>query len=63
MDVNSASPDVVLPLPFHGMTRYPYDPHEAPQRLRRVAEKAEAYNTRRVVRPLPPIELAAAEAR
>ena len=60
MDVNSASPDVVLPLPFHGMTRYPYDPREAPERLRRAAEKAEAFNTRVVARPLPPIELAEA---
>ena len=24
MDINSASPDQVSPLPFHGMTRYPY---------------------------------------
>ncbi len=63
MDVNSASPDVVLPMPFHGMTRYPYPPIEAPERLRRVAERAEAYNTRVVVRPLPPIELRAVDRR
>ena len=63
MDVNSASPDVVLPLPFHGMTGYPYPPGQTPERLRRTAEKAEAYNTRVVVRPLPPIELRAADAR
>ena len=24
MDINSASPDTVEPLPFHAMTRYPY---------------------------------------
>ena len=24
MDINSASPDQVSPLPFHGMTKYPY---------------------------------------
>jgi hypothetical protein len=24
MDINSASPDQVAPLPFHGMNRYPY---------------------------------------
>ena len=28
MDINSASPDTVAPLPFHGMTRYPYGPEE-----------------------------------
>ena len=28
MDLNSASPDTVEPLPFHGMTRYPYGPGE-----------------------------------
>ena len=63
MDINSASPDVVLPLPFHGMTGYPYPPSQTPERLRRMAEKAEAYNTRVVVRPLPPIELRAADTR
>ena len=59
MDINSASPDVVLPLPFHGLTHYPYDPSEAPERLRKQAERAEAFNTRVVARPLLPIELAA----
>jgi hypothetical protein len=24
MDINSATPHTVTPLPFHGMTRYPY---------------------------------------
>ena len=26
MDINSASPDAVLPLPWHGMSGYPYAP-------------------------------------
>ena len=31
MDINSASPDQVEPLPFHGMTRYPYPPFDRAQ--------------------------------
>jgi hypothetical protein len=58
MDINSASPDVVLPLPFHGMKSYPYPPSEAPARVRRQAERAEGFNTRVVARPLVPLELA-----
>jgi len=29
MDLHSATPDVLGPLPFHGMTRYPYAAPEA----------------------------------
>jgi tetratricopeptide (TPR) repeat protein len=57
MDKNSASPDVVLPLPFHGMKAYPYADAEVPPRVRRVFEEAERWNTRAVVRPITPIEL------
>jgi tetratricopeptide (TPR) repeat protein len=53
MDVNSASPDSVEPLPFHGMSRYPYPSAErypdTPEHNRYRAE----YNTRRVIRSLP----------
>jgi hypothetical protein len=59
MDINSSSPDVVLPLPYHGMARYPYDPSERPRRLERQAARQAAYNTRVVARPLVPLELAA----
>jgi Tfp pilus assembly protein PilF len=46
MDINSASPDSVAPLPFHGMTKYPYGPNERyPHR-----DAAEKYNTRVVAR-------------
>jgi lipoprotein NlpI len=59
MDINSASPDVVLPLPWRGMTRYPYPPEDRPARLRRRDAIQARYNTRVVARPLPPLELAA----
>src|SRR5262249_4249757 len=46
MDLHSATPDVLLPLPFHGMTRYPYTAPEAypmtPERARLIEE----YDTR-----------------
>lgn len=46
MDINSASPDQVSPLPFHGMTRYPYaDPEKFPMSAARRAYIDE-YNTR-----------------
>ena len=48
MDINSASPDQVGPLPFHSMSRYPYSGPESypltPQRQKYI----EKYNTRRV---------------
>jgi tetratricopeptide (TPR) repeat protein len=56
MDLHSASPDVVLPLPFHRMTRYPYT---APERYPLTAAHRtylDRYNTRVVGRTLPAIE-------
>ena len=61
MDINSASPDIVLPLPYEGMKAYPYAEKDAPAAVRRAAEQAELWNTRRVVRPIVPIELFAAD--
>jgi Tfp pilus assembly protein PilF len=46
MDIHSATPDVLGPLPFHGMTRYPY---LAPEAYPMTAERAaliDRYNTR-----------------
>jgi hypothetical protein len=55
MDINSASPDQIAPLPFHGMSRYPYAwPEHYPlnEARRRYVEK---YNTRVVTSPVPKI--------
>ena len=50
MDLHSASPDTVGPLPFHGMSRFPYGPNErypdTPAHQRYLQE----WNTRRVDR-------------
>jgi Tfp pilus assembly protein PilF len=59
MDVNSASPDALDPLPYHGMTQYPYPPSSAPARSAAYRDYVERYNTRIVKKPLPPLELSA----
>ena len=56
MDINSASPDQVLPLPFHGMSRYPY-PHT--EKYPMTAERRaymDKYNTRLVTAEVPSID-------
>jgi hypothetical protein len=52
MDVNSASPDVVLPLPHLEMTHYP-SRSPSDQTRARQREMLERYNTRVVARPIP----------
>jgi Tfp pilus assembly protein PilF len=53
MDINSASPDQLQPLPFHGMSRYPYRwPEHYPLDARH-REYLEKYNTRVVARETP----------
>ncbi|HXG92906.1 MAG TPA: FG-GAP-like repeat-containing protein [Blastocatellia bacterium] len=54
MDINSASPDAVLPLPFHGMKHYPRGARYPMTEARR--KYIERYNTRVVASPLPRIE-------
>ncbi|MGH9882846.1 MAG: CRTAC1 family protein, partial [Pyrinomonadaceae bacterium] len=56
MDINSASPDQVSPLPFHGMSKYPYTwPERYPltEERRKYIEK---YNTRVVTTSVPLID-------
>jgi hypothetical protein len=56
MDINSASPDQVSPLPFHSMTKYPYaDPEVYPLTAARRAYIDE-YNTRLVTAEIPSID-------
>jgi len=58
MDINSASPDQISPLPFHGMTKYPYSwPEHYPLTKERL-EYLEKYNTRIVNSPIPRIDAA-----
>jgi hypothetical protein len=53
MDINSASPHEVAPLPFHGMKRYPYGAPESYPWDEAHQSYAERYNTRVVASPLP----------
>jgi tetratricopeptide (TPR) repeat protein len=61
MDLHSASPDTLDPLPFHAMSRYPYSTTEAYPSSEAHREYQARYNTRIVARPLPPLELAGRE--
>jgi hypothetical protein len=54
MDINSSSPDLLAPLPFHGMVAYPY---ASPQRRGdEFREYLDRYNTRIVARPIPSMD-------
>jgi len=57
MDINSASPDAVLPLPFHGMRSYPYKEADLPPATRKALRENETWNSRVVARPITPIDL------
>jgi len=56
MDINSASPDQLAPMPFHGMSRYPYSwPEHYPLTGAR-RRYIETYNTRTVTSPVQMID-------
>jgi hypothetical protein len=56
MNLHSASPDRLEPLPFHGMSRYPYAPPEHYPRTPAHDRYRSTYNTRVVGGPLPALE-------
>ncbi len=56
MNIHSASPDEVAPLPFHGMKGYPFDPTQANALTPARRAYVERYNTRVVTRALPALE-------
>lgn len=48
MDLYTATPETLAPLPFHGMSQYPYDSNEAYPRDARHRAYQQEYNTRDV---------------
>jgi tetratricopeptide (TPR) repeat protein len=56
MDINSASPDQVSPLPFHGMSRYPYAHSETYPMTAARRAYIDKYNTRFVSGEIPSID-------
>jgi hypothetical protein len=55
MNLHSSSPDRLEPLPFHGMSRYPYAPPEHYPRTPEHDRYRATYNTRIVGGPIPPL--------
>jgi hypothetical protein len=55
MNLHSSSPDGVAPLPFHGMTGYPYSAPQAYPSSAAHRRYLDRYNTRIVPRMVPPL--------
>jgi cytochrome c-type biogenesis protein CcmH/NrfG len=60
MNIRSATPDAIAPLPFHSMRRYPYGADEHYPRSRAHAAYRARYNTRVVASPVPSLDRSAA---
>jgi len=60
MNIRSATPDAVSPLPFHAMRRYPYDADQSYPDTAAHREYLARYNTRVVTTPMPSLDLSAA---
>ncbi len=56
MDINSSNPDQVFPLPFHGMSNYPYPDNEEYPMTPERRNYFERYNTRKTAAQILPIE-------
>ncbi|HET9468152.1 MAG TPA: FG-GAP-like repeat-containing protein, partial [Vicinamibacterales bacterium] len=63
MNLHSASPDRLDPLPFHAMSRYPYRAPESYPRTPAHDRYRAEYNTRAIGGPLPPMILSPRAAR
>ena len=57
MDINSASPDSVEPLPFHAMSAYPYSESEHYPKARTHETYRKIFNSRHVVQSIPRIDV------
>jgi Tfp pilus assembly protein PilF len=59
MNIRSATPDTLGPLPFHAMTRYPYGSGEHYPDSQAYRDYLDRYNTRVVSRTVPALDVAA----
>ena len=57
MDINSASPDSIEPLPFHAMSAYPYSESEHYPKTRVHEAYRKIFNSRQVVQSIPSIDV------